>query len=93
MHTLAVLLPVLLVLLMAVAQIRSDARQGAAVNWTKTLATLLGALLVTALALAALLWLASVDRLSGGLLLFGLVLFGGLTALSFGVKRQWPDSR
>ena len=90
MSMLAVLLPVLLAFLIALGQLRENHRRGIAINWPKTLVTILGVIAITALACAALGWRVSVgDELTGGLL-FALIMLSGIAGLAVGVNRRWP---
>ena len=90
MSTLAALLPVLLAALVALRQIREDRRRGLSINWQKTGVTGVGVLLITGLAIAALLWRESRGGTLSAAILFGFVFLGGITALTIGVNRRWP---
>jgi hypothetical protein len=87
MATLATLLVVAMTLMMALRQISANRRRGIAIDWGKTLATGLGCVAVTLLAIGGLLWGLRTGREMAGLALFVVVFLAGLTALSIAVNR------
>jgi hypothetical protein len=80
----------LMILLGALRQIRANRRRGIGIDWPKTLVSAGGCILVTLVAIGCLLGAAALGNLVVGVMLFVVVLTGGLIGLVVAVNRHWP---
>ncbi len=80
----------LMAMAMAVRQIRDNRRRGVGLDWTKTLATVGGVVVLTLAAVGALIGAAALGHPTVGGVLFIVVLVVGLIALVLAVNRRWP---
>ena len=83
----------LVVMAGAIKEIRDDRRRGVGVDWSKTVATAAGVLLVTASATGVLIGAMALGARTTGTVLFIVVFAVGLTALVLAVNRRWPSAK
>ncbi len=83
----------LVVLAGAIKQIRDNRRRGVGIDWTRTLVTAGGAILITVLATGGLIGAMALGEPAIGLVVFVLVVVAGLIALAVAVNRRWPPAK
>jgi hypothetical protein len=83
----------LVVLAGTVKQIRDNRRRGVAIDWTKTLVTACGAILIAALSTGVFFGAMALGAPTTGVVLFFVVFIVGVTALAVVVNRRWPRAK
>lgn len=83
----------LMAMAMALRQIRDNRRRGIGVEWTKTMATAGGVIVITLLAVGVLIAATALRQPTVGVVLFIVVFVVGLIALILAVNRRWPPQK
>ncbi len=83
----------LMVMAMAVREIRDNRRRGIPINWPKTLVTGGGAILIALLADGGLIGAMALGGLASGMVVFFIVFVVGMAALIVAVNRRWPPAK
>ncbi len=83
----------LIVLAASIKQIRDNRRRGIGVDWGKTLASAVGAILIAAAATGVFFGAMALGAPTIGVVLFFVVFLVGVTALAIVVNRRWPPMR
>ena len=83
----------LVVLAGTIQKIRDNRRRGVTIDWMKTLASAVGAILIAAVATGAFFGAMALDAPTTGLVLFFVVFLIGVIALAVIVNRRWPGAK
>jgi len=83
----------LIVLAAAFKQIRDNRRRGIGIDWGKTLVSVVGAILIAALATGAFYGAMALGAPTIGVVLFFVVFLIGVITLAVVVNRRWPGAK
>jgi hypothetical protein len=83
----------LIVLAASIKQIRDNRRRGIGIDWSKTLVSAVGAILIAAVATGAFYGAMALGAPTTGVVLFFVVFLVGVIALAVVVNRRWPGAK
>ena len=83
----------LIVLAASIKQIRDNRRRGIGIDWGKTLASAVGAILIAALATGVFYGAMALGAPTTGVVLFLVVFLAGVITLAVVVNRLWPGAK
>ena len=83
----------LIVLAGTIQKIHDNRRRGVTIDWMKTLASAVGAILIAAVATGAFFGAMALGAPTTGLVLFFVVFLVGVIALAVVVNRHWPGAK
>jgi hypothetical protein len=83
----------LIVLAGTIQKIHDNRRRGVTIDWMKTLASAVGAILIAAVATGAFFGAMALGAPTTGLVLFFVVFLVGVIALAVVVNRRWPGAK